>query len=885
MPSGSFLFFLLGVVVHLVLVYSIFDIYYDSPIVPGAKSQEFVKSDVTSKRVVVFSADGLRSRTFYENPQKSPFLHSLIRNNKCVFGVSVSHVPTESRPGHVAMLAGIYEDVSAVTKGWTQNPVAFDSVFNQSKKSFLFGSPDIVPMFGDKIPHAETFWYSPEEEDFSRDDASYLDKWVFDKIKNLFNTNSSAIHTDKTIFFLHLLGLDTNGHGKKPNSEEYKDNIRIVDEGIKEVVEAMEKIFPDKKTTYVFTADHGMTDWGSHGSGTDDEVLTPFVVWGNGVTSLPLKEEINQVDITPLISSVLGVPIPVNSLGIVPLNFLNFPSKLKCNIACTNLKQMVEQFGIKRTEKLENSFKLLFKEYDQFKASVLNKVHDTVSALIKSKRYDAASQVCLEWIPRVREGLYYFHRYNRTTLGMAIATLFMTWIVLLYTFMRWGAFRDTTTFKPNKWFVAFFVLEILISIIHKWSVIHACFYLLPTYVISLIWNSHGLTLQQVLTHLKDFKQMYLQMIVSLAISIVYIVITVSAFYERSVVTLMLLFIAPFPHYMSSLPKIWSKIWSGACVLLAIFPLLPPVGNIPIHSLVITSPIICAVGVDYYRKQYANENSRKNFNVITLLLLMVSGINMLEPYLTLLCRISSWTLLFVGFCLPFTINTTLIDRFVGWLSSTFMVYCLLSMAYECVFLLMFMALLLCYVRLEYCNLNDFKFLTLSIEQTTKNTKKGLFDVDVKTLGPFQRQEWQRAMLLIILIEVAFFGTGNLASLNGFNPTSTKNFINTFSPFLMAFLLILKVAIPLLQLAFGLAVVLHNQENKLPRLGVLLMMISDMMAMVFFFNLKDDGSWLDIGMSISHYLISLAMSSVVFLLLHIAKSVMEFKMKSTICSSIS
>nr|XP_038946778.1 GPI ethanolamine phosphate transferase 1 isoform X5 [Rattus norvegicus] len=836
------LFFALGLLVHFVFFASIFDIYFTSPLVHGMTPQ-VTPLPPPAKRLVLFVADGLRADALYELDEdgnsRAPFIRNVIMHEGS-WGVSHTRVPTESRPGHVALIAGFYEDVSAVAKGWKENPVEFDSLFNESKYTWSWGSPDILPMFakGASGDHVYTYSYDAQREDFGAHDATKLDTWVFDKVKDFFdaarNNQSlfSIVNEEKVVFFLHLLGIDTNGHAHRPSSREYKDNIKKVDDGVKEIVSIFKHFYEDDgKTAFIFTSDHGMTDWGSHGAGHPSETLTPFVTWGAGI-KFPqnvsaqqyedefLKEwrlenwkrqDINQADIAPLMASLIGVPFPLNSVGILPVGYLNNTGLFKAESMFTNAVQILEQFKVKMTQKKEATLPFLFTPFKLLSDSQQLDILRKARSYIKQEKFDDVVSLCEELIDLALRGLSYYHTYDRLFLGISVAVGFVGWtsyasllIIKSHSDIPRGTRREGK--KPHHLLpCSFIVAGVLVAC---FLMIQACpwtyyvYCLLPVPIWYAVLKEREV-IQALVESLLAFPLS--RFVAYLLVFTLGIEVLVLSFFYRYMLTAGLIVFAgwPFLTQLWTRAKITCLSWAFFSLLLAVFPLMPVVGRKPDLSLVMGAGLLVlllslAVLATLVKRKL---NLVKDELLVLLLQVLSTVLSMYVVYSThhsllkkeglpLLNQIVSWATLASSLVVPLLSPTALWQRLTSILLSLMSTYLLLSTGYEALFPLVLSCLMFVWIHVEQ----------ETLQQSGVSCKQKLasiqftYNTDITQFRQLCLDDIRRAFFLVFFLLTAFFGTGNIASINSFDLASVYCFLTVFSPFMMGALMMWKILIP-------------------------------------------------------------------------------------------
>jgi phosphatidylinositol glycan class N len=219
---------------------------------------------------------------------------------------------------------------------------------------------------------------------------------------------------------------------------------------------------------------------------------------------------------------------------------------------------------------------------------------------------------------------------------------------------------------------------------------------------------------------------------------------------------------------------------------------------------------------------------------------------------ILNQITSYILLAIPFVLPTLMPTNNIGRLFVFIFSLFNVYFHLSVSYESLLVIFLTVQMTAWLAVEsHHHTNQF-----SLQKVLNIKKDESIDMSYRSHSNNRLLTTFRVYSLFFHIMIGFFGTGNIASINSFDVVSVYCFSTIFNPFLMGFLLFMKMLVPFL-IVIGIYYFISNINSDTLTLNqtfILLMVIADFLSLQFFFLIKTSGSWLDIGTSISHYVIS-------------------------------
>ena len=120
------------------------------------------------------------------------------------------------------------------------------------------------------------------------------------------------------MMILHYLGVDHIGHIAGPSSPLLGPKLLEMDHVVNNIYKAMLKWDQGGKapSLLVLCGDHGMSGAGSHGGASAAETSTPLVFMSplfehSGGEEFS-KKQVQQIDLVPTLSLLLGLPIPQN---------------------------------------------------------------------------------------------------------------------------------------------------------------------------------------------------------------------------------------------------------------------------------------------------------------------------------------------------------------------------------------------------------------------------------------------------------------------------------------------------------------------------------------------------------------------------------------------
>ncbi|KAI6151574.1 hypothetical protein BKA82DRAFT_4100628 [Pisolithus tinctorius] len=278
----------------------------------------------THKRAVLLVIDALRFDFVSAHPPDppSPNHHNILTLPRELTAAHPHHSfifnayadpPTTTLQRIKGLTTGSLPTIVDIGESFSGSVIHEDSLLHQldisGRKVAFVGDNTWLALFPSFLDHNLSYPF----DSFDVEDLHTVDSGVISHLPPIIQQSSEPW----TLAIGHGLGVDHVGHRVGPDHPAMKAKLEQMNAFLGELVRII-----DEDTLLVLLGDHGMDHTGNHGGDSILETSSAVWIYSKGAplsSSFRPHRFIQQIDLVPTISLLLGLPIPFNNLGsIIP---------------------------------------------------------------------------------------------------------------------------------------------------------------------------------------------------------------------------------------------------------------------------------------------------------------------------------------------------------------------------------------------------------------------------------------------------------------------------------------------------------------------------------------------------------------------------------------